>query len=226
MSKSLDLVRDLKRAAAYLKTAAVWNGTGLAVDAERDDYLYELLCYFHAAAAARTDFRLRIAGTTATTRNGKRAAKWPKKPGNKANFSYISLLDGKSGSHEQFQLCPGVKVTDTHGKARAPDISLQLAGAPAEPTCSHLAGIWDAKYTASKGSRVPDVAVADFVYTFQQLGRPTLPSTWLRCVTHKEWRCSGVLTNGKESTEPTAALITSGVSETSKYPSAAASTRP
>jgi hypothetical protein len=48
------MVRSLKRAAAKLKTAAVWNGTGLAVDAQRDDYLYELLCYFRAADAAES----------------------------------------------------------------------------------------------------------------------------------------------------------------------------
>ena len=226
MSTALDLVRNLKQAAAKLKTAAVWNGTGLAVDAKRDDYIYELLCYFRAADAAGSGFGLKIAGATATTRNGRRAAKWPKKPGKKANFSYISLRDFKSGSHEQFQLCPGVKVTDIHGKARAPDISLLLAGAPAEPTCSHVAGVWDAKYTASEDARVPDVAVADFVYTFHQLGSPKPPPTWLGVVSNKEWRCSGVLTNGKESTEPTAALMASGISETSEYPSGAVATRP
>ena len=138
MSSSLELVRSLKRAAAKLRTAAVWNGTGLAVDAQRDDYLYELLCYFHAAAAAKAGFRLKIAGAAATTRNGKRAAKWPKKPGNKVNFSYISLLDGKSGSHEQFQLCPGVKVTDTHGKARAPDIQGEFAPSGLNPESMEL----------------------------------------------------------------------------------------
>jgi hypothetical protein len=226
MTSSLDLVRNLKRAAARLKTAAIWNGTGLAVDAKRDDYLYELLCYFRAAGATKSGFRLQIAGAIATAPNGRPAAKWPKKPGKKANFSYISLLDGESGSHEQFQLCPGVKVTDIHGKARAPDILLLSAGAPADPSSSHVVGIWDAKYTASKDSRVPDVAIADFVYTFQQLGSPTLPPTWMGVVRQKEWMRSGVLTNGKESTELTAALMASGISETCEYPSAAASTRP
>ena len=226
MTSSLDLVRALKRAADRLKTAAVWNGTGLAVDVERDDYLYELLCFFRAAAAAGAGYRLKISGATTTARNGRPAARWPKKPGNKANFSYLSLLNRQTGSQEQFQLCPGVKVTDTHGKARAPDITLQLAGTPAEPTCSSLAAIWDAKYTASKESRVPDVAVADFAYTFRQLGSPKPPSNWLSVVTHKEWQCSGVLTNGKESTEPTAALVANGISETCQYPSTKASTRP
>jgi len=226
MSSSRDLTRNLKQIAAKLKTAAVWNGTGLAVDAEQDDYLYELLCYFRAAVAAGSGFRLEIAGATETNRNGRRAARWPKKPGKKANFSYISLLDSKTGAHEQFQLCPGVKVRDLHGKDRAPDISLLLANAPPQPIYSHVAGVWDAKYTASEEARVPDVAVADFVYTFQQFGSPKLPSAWLGVVTPQEWRCSGVLTNGKESTEPTAALKASGIAETCGYPSAAAKTRP
>lgn len=226
MSSSLELTRDLKAVAAKLKTAAVWSGTGLAVDAVQDDYLYELLCYFCAAVAAGSGFRLRIAGATGTARSGRLAAKWPKKPGKKANFSYISLLDLNTGTHEQFQLCPGVKVADFHGKARAPDINLLSAGAPSEPTYSHMAGMWDAKYTAVKEARVPDVAVADFAYTFQQLGSPKLPSAWLGVVTHQEWRCPGVLTNGKESTEPTAALMAGGIAETCGYPSAAAKTRP
>jgi hypothetical protein len=213
----------LKEVAKTLKTAAVWNGTGLAVDAKADDYVYELLCYFQAATAAMASFKLELAGAVGKSKSGKHAAMWPKKPGLKANFSYIRLLNGKQ---EYFQLCPGIRVTDIHGKDRAPDISLQLAGAPVKPTHSHLAGIWDAKYTATKGARIPDVAVADFAYTFRQLGCPVPPPNWLAVVTHKEWRCSGVLTNGKESTELTAALLDSGISETCHYPSAAASTRP
>ena len=223
MTSPRELTASLRNVAAKLKTAAVWNGTGLAVDAKTDDYVYELLCYFQAATAAMAGFNLEIAGAIGKSKSGKNAAKWPKKPGLKANFSYIRLLNGQQ---ERFQLCPGIRVTDIHGKDRAPDISLQLAGAPAEPTHSHLVGVWDAKYTTTKGSRVPDVAVADFVYTFHQLGSPIPPPTWLSVVMHKEWRCSGVLTNGKESTELTAALMANGISETCHYPSAAAATRP
>ena len=223
MTTPRELAASLKEVAARLKTAAVWNGTGLAVDAKTDDYVYELLCYFKAATAAMAGFRLEIAGYVGKAKSGKIQARWPKSPGLKANFSYIRLLNGQQ---ERFQLCPGIRIADIHGKDRAPDISLQTAGAPAGPTHSHLVGVWDAKYTAAKGSRVPDVAVADFAYTFHQLGCPAPPSTWLNVVPHNEWRCSGVLTNGKASTEPTAALAASGVAETCEYPSAAASTRP
>ena len=223
MTSARKLTATLKEVATRLKTAAVWNGTGLAVDAKADDYVYELLCYFQAATAAMNGFRLEIAGAVGKSKSGKTAAKWPKKPGLKANFSYIRLLNGQQ---ERFQLCPGIRVTDIHGKERAPDISLQLAGAPAEPTHSHLVAVWDAKYTATSGLRVPDVAMADFAYTFRQLGSPVPPPNWLSVVTHKEWRCSGVLTNGQQSTEPTAALMASGIAETCRFPSATASTRP
>jgi hypothetical protein len=223
MTTARELAASLKEVATRLKTAAVWNGTGLAVDAKTDDYVYELLCYFKAATAATAGFRLEIAGAVDKAKSGKVAARWPRKPGLKANFSYIRLLNGQQ---EEFQLCPGIRVTDIHGKDRAPDISLQVAGAPAKPTHSHLVGVWDAKHTANEGSRVPDVAVADFAYTFQQLGNPVPPSTWLSAVKPKEWRCSGVLTNGNESTELTAALAASGISETCRYPSAMAATRP
>ena len=46
MTDSKTLVNRLRRVAEKIETAAVWNGTGLAVDASRDDYLYELTVTF------------------------------------------------------------------------------------------------------------------------------------------------------------------------------------
>jgi hypothetical protein len=225
MTDSKTLVSRLRRVAAELRTAAVWNGTGLAVDATKDDYLYELCCYFRLALVAAPSFRLRIAGAIGTAKGGKPAAKWPKKPGQKQNFSYLSLAD-KSGRVEQFQLCPGIKVTDVHGKDRAPDLILLNGGAPAQPTHVHVLAFWDAKYTSALHLRLPDTAVSDFIFTYQQLGTPILSAAWSQKVRGAEWQRSGLLTNGQASTEPTATLIAYNVSETHGFPDGPPVTRP
>jgi hypothetical protein len=223
MARSRALVRSLQQVAAKLRTAAVWNGTRLAVDAARDDFLYELCCYFRAALEAAPSFTLKVAGATGTTKRGKPAAKWPKKPGKKQNFSYLSLLDG---SRERFQLCPGIKITDVHGKNRAPDVILLDRGAPSAPTFAHVLAIWDAKYTSSPASRLPDTEVSDFIFTFQQLGTPKMSLEWSQAMNTAEWRSSGLLTNGEPSTEPSAVLVAHGVSETCRYPDGPSTTRP
>lgn len=225
MTNSRTLVTRLQHVAAKLKIAAVWNGTGLAVDAARDDYLYEIYCYFRAALVAATTFQLEVSGAIGKTRRGKAVARWPKKPGKKRNFSYLSLHD-KNGKGERFQLCPGVRVNDMHGKDRAPDIILLAAGAPESPTYIHVRAIWDAKYTSTPGVRLPDTQVADFIFTYQQLGKPSTPPAWSKAMTNVEWQQSGLLTNGEASTEPTAVLGAHGVAETSRYPDGPTTTRP
>jgi hypothetical protein len=225
MIDSKSLVRRLRSVAVEVKTAAVWNGTGLAVDATKDDYLYELYCYFRLALAAAPSFRLQIAGAIGTTKGGKPAAKWPKKPGQKKNFSYVSLVE-KSGHAEQFQLCPGIKVTDVNGKDRAPDLILLGGNAPSQPTHAHVRALWDAKYASMPQSRLADTAVSDFIITYQQLGAPTLPSAWSQKINPTEWQRPGLLTNGQASTERTAMLIAYGVSETHGFPDGPPVTRP
>ena len=224
MSDSKALVRRLRQVATALKVAAKWNGSGLAVDATKDDFLYELDCYFRAALAAKEYFDIQVAGKTVMTKSKKNAVKWPKKPGHKKNFSYLSLLSPKSGK-EAFQLCPGVEILDKDGKARAPDVSLQSTGAPDQPTHSHLLSIWDAKFTSKTGARLPDTAVSDFVFTFQQLASPKAPKQWTK-LKGKEWQRSGLLTNAQASTEPDSVFVTYGVSETSGFPDGPPKTRP
>ena len=225
MSNAKDMVRRLKTVASQVKSAATWNGSLLPVDATKDDYIYELYCYFDLAVVASAHFGLRVSGEFDINHNGKRAAKWPKKPANKKNYSYLSLREPVAGD-EIFQLCPGIKVQDRHGKARAPDINLLWAAAPDEPSHAHAVAIWDAKYTCKIGTRLPDTAVSDFFVTYQQLGSPKPSALWTLRVKEAEWRQSGLLTNGLESTEPDATLIEYGVSETSGLPDGPLKTRP
>lgn len=217
MSSTKTFTRQLKAVAASLKTAAVWNGSGLAVDSKKDDYVYELLCYFKIAVSASIAYCCSIEGKVDTSVKGKARALWPQKPALKKNFSYISLST-QSGGGEVFQLCPGIMIDDHHGKARAPDVNLLKAGAPDRPGFQVLYACWDAKHTNQDGTRLPDIAVSDFVFTYQQLGSPSPPLNWTKAVKDVVCKKSGILTNGNESTEPLAVLQSYGIAETSQFP--------
>lgn len=214
MTASAQLARELSTVANQLRKASLWNGAMEPVDVVKDDFVYELLCYFRVAVAASTAFSVAMAGSIKQLPSGEVLALWPKKPGKKVNFSYLSLRDGTST--EQFQLCPGIRITDQDGKDRAPDINLLGANAPSNPHRGHLLCCWDAKYTVKSGP-LSDVAVSDFVFTVQQLGFPKPPPPWTN-VTPKPWGTPGILTNGAASTEPTAMFQRIGISETCYFP--------
>lgn len=221
---SQSIVQRLRQASKKLKKAAVWNGTDLAVDATKDDYIFELLCYFGAALHAQSDFSIEVTGNIETVSPKSCKAKWPKKPGNKENFSYLSLKD-KVGGNERYQLCPGINIEDMHGKGRAPDINLLNKDVGDHPKHTDLLACWDAKYTSREDTRLPDTAVSDFIYTFKQLGSPTQKTPWSKSTGDKVFAQSGLITNGQESTEPVKALLCHGISETNNFP-IAPQTRP
>lgn len=214
---SQSIAKRLREASKKLKQAAVWNGTDLAVDATKDNYVFELLCYFRVALHASKDFSIEVAGNLKTPTSGSSKAKWPKTPGKKENFSYISLKD-KTGGDETYQLCPGINITDMHGKDRAPDVNLLNKDTGDHPKHTDLVACWDAKHTNRQGSRLPDTAVSDFIYTFQQLGSPSQPLPWGVTKGEEMFARSGLITNGCESTEPDAALVRHGISETYNFP--------
>ena len=223
MRKGLELMNRLSRAAIALRKASRWKGSLLPVDAARDDFLYELLCYFRVALAAKEDFKLEVANAI-MNQSGRFTARWPQKPGNKCNFSFF-LLKGAQAGETVFQLCPGIRIKDRHNKRRAPDINLLHGNTGAEPSSQDLAGIWDAKYLMNSASRLPDTQVSDFAWTFQQLGSPVTPSIWIAATKKPEFRGSGILTNGKFSTEMENALKAEGILETEQFPDSPA-TRP
>lgn len=223
--KSRELSKRLIEIAAELKRAATWNGSGLAVDATGDPFLYELLCYFHVALKASENYTVRVDGRTGTSKGGKLAALWPKKPGLKRNFSYLRLTPKSNVPQPSFQLCPGIKIEDRHQKQRAPDINLMRGDTPSTPTYTHLLLCWDAKYTGRAGSRLADDAVSDFIFTVWQLGNPVPDPSWLSKVSAPECQKCGLLTNALGSTERDATLQAHNVSETREFPTNP-STRP
>lgn len=217
MKTSTSMVAKLKAAAAELKKAAKWNGSRLAVDANSDNYVYELLCYFHVALAAKDCFDIQVAGYIVNGPRKKRVATWPKSPGMKQNFSFLQLTEAHT-QNASFQLCPGIKVTDKNGKKRAPDINLLSGNAPDQPTHQNLLACWDAKHRSNPLVRLSDTDVSDFVYTYQQLGQPTPPASWTANLANPTYSKSGLFTNGNESTELDKALDEYGISETNNFP--------
>lgn len=216
-------IAKLQAVAKQLKKAAKWNGSLVGVDAKTDDYVFELLCLYDIALAKGL-LKATIVARADPDKPTSKIARWPKKPGEMKNFSYFKLEDPKL-NNLVFRLCPGINVTDKHGKNRAQDINLLKAGTSELPKHTELLGCWDAKYVSDPLKRMSDVAVADFIYTFRSLGSPTTSDLWKSTVTIARYKKSGLITNGENSTEPDSALVDEGIFETKKFPDAAA-TRP
>lgn len=216
MTDARAIANELREVAGKLKEAAVWNGSGLAVDAAIDSFVYELLCYFHLALAADAGFKIRIEGTINSGKYGQVAARWPKSPGLKPNFSFFRLTS-RTGS-EDYQLCPGIEITDRHGKSRAPDMNLLKGEAQSSLNWQDLLACWDAKYSVHNSAPLRDEAVSKFIHTYRQLGNPSPPPAWRAAVPGAAYQRSGILTNAQPSTEPDGALEENGLSETSGFP--------
>ncbi len=215
MESAKQLISQLRSAASELRKASSWHGTWLPVRSDTDDFVYELLCYFRCAQAGNSTFTLTLKGKIQKLGATRVAALWPRKPGNKANFSYLSLVD--STGNEHYQLCPGIRVEDKFGKPRAPDINLLLPGATNAPTYKELLACWDAKFVSNASKCMADTCVSDFVFTYRCLGSPALPAAWKSTVA-PPFQSSGLLTNGRFSTEPIGVLTGDNIAETERFP--------
>jgi len=176
-----DLVLRIRGLGDALKRAARWQGSPIAVDGAKDDFVYELLCYFTVAVASANHFKVALTLRKHPT-TGKLAPLFPKKPGRKKNFSFLALTE--ASGQPGFELCPGIFITDRHGKRRAPDINLLCAAAAIDPAHTDLCAIWDAKYVYDETKRLADTAVSDFVYTFEELGYPAFRGKFRETQTH------------------------------------------
>lgn len=210
-----DLVRRVRELGESLARAARWQGSAIEVDGAKDDFVYELLCYLTIAVATSSNFTVTLV-LRQHPKLEQLAPLFPKKPGNKGNFSFLVLRE--TDGQIAFELCPGISIKDRYGKRRAPDISLLRANSGDDPAHVDLYGIWDAKYVQDEASRLADTAVSDFVFTFEELGSPVPPSKWTDHVTIQAFRGSGLLTNGCPSTEPPATLTQRKICETSGFP--------
>jgi hypothetical protein len=218
MKKSREIVSQFQEVAKRLKAAAVWSGSLAPVDAVNNDYVYELLCYFHVALSVQATFQLTIAGKT-EMKSKRKTARWPRSHALKENFSYIDVQSAHQ-PEMHFQLCPGIYIKDKHGKRRAPDINLLKGDTPeTDPDHTHLHACWDAKHTIRKLKPLSDTAVSDFAYTFLQFNSPPMHSNW-KTAAGKPFASSGLITNGAMSSELVEALSEFGISETWDFPSA------
>lgn len=215
MTRSMDIARELRNLSARLKRAAVWNGSGLHVDATTQPYMFELMCFFRLAVEAHGSFAVRVEGKTSGFASRPKAH-WPRSPGSKANFSYLSLRG--TNNRELHQLCAGINVLDMFSKQRAPDITLLRAGTGDLPTHQDIEACWDAKHTDNPKKRLPDAQVADFAVTFGSFAKPRPPSIWQAALPSRWFKQSGLLTNGIQSTEPASFLAHHGIQETSVFP--------
>ncbi|WP_420955676.1 hypothetical protein ACNSZH_04130 [Burkholderia gladioli] len=151
----------------------------------------------------------------------KKKAVWPKGPALKCNFSYARITPKAGGAH-QYDLNPGIKISDRYGKLRAPDISITEKTGDATPAFGQVTAIWDAKFSERAGSPIGDTNVSDFLYTAQQLGFPRVPPGPFHGVGGGVYARSGLITNAQPSSEPDQVYVDHGMHEVSGFPLAIA----
>ena len=213
--RSKQLVSKLKAAAKRLRAAAQWQGSLQDVDSDQNPYIYELLCYFSLALQTHQHFKLKIVPRPHPKTHAP-AALWPRGPAKKVNFSYVCLHN--TADQCQYELCPGIDVIDRFGQPRAADINLLIPNGPPHPTFQHLCAIWEAKHR-QRNRRLSGPEVSDFIVTFEAQGKPSLPASWQQ-IMPPTFQRSGILTNGKHSTETDRHLQERQISETSAFPDA------
>jgi hypothetical protein len=213
---AMKLIGEVRAAAKKLRLASLWRGTWEEVDVKNDYFVYEHLCFLKAVLAAVSAYEINVVPRH-HKKLGKPIVSWPRGPGRKDRYSYFDLAR-KSKPHDGFQLCPGIKVKDLHGIERAPDINLLRKGATDSPTHADLHAMWDAKHVDSDFKRLAGKDVFDFIVNFEELGCPATPSSWSAAVTTQAFTSSGLLTNGRPSTEPDSLLMKRKIFETATFP--------
>ncbi|MGP3657129.1 hypothetical protein ACTU9R_09030 [Burkholderia gladioli] len=211
--KRIDLLKRLRAVKHTLADAAVWS-THAAVDTDQDSYVFEFLCFLNLCAELEAGHELEV-----VTR--KKKAVWPKGPALKCNFSYARITPKASGAHE-YDLNPGIKISDRYGKLRAPDISITEKTGDATPAFGQVTAFWDAKFSERAGSPIGDTNVSDFLYTAQQLGFPRVPPGPFCGVGGGVYARSGLITNAQPSSEPDQVYVDHGMHEVSGFPLAIA----
>ncbi|MCA8167432.1 hypothetical protein LGM96_08850 [Burkholderia gladioli] len=211
--KRIDLLKRLRAVKHTLADAAVWS-THAAVDTDQDSYVFEFLCFLNLCAELEAGHELEV-----VTR--KKKAVWPKGPALKCNFSYARITPKAGGAHE-YDLNPGIKISDRYGKLRAPDISITEKTGDATPAFGQVTAIWDAKFSERAGSPIGDTNVSDFLYTAQQLGCPRVPPGPFCGVGGGVYARPGLITNAQPSSEPDQVYVDHGMHEVSGFPLAIA----
>lgn len=187
------LLEDARNCAGRLGLAAKWAISGKTVSV-RDDFVYETYVFLRLLLDCKKTYRVQYVEGSGNTRHA-----FPKSPAKKAGRPKFHIVDRKTGK-VLWQLCAGTKIGDISGDERAPDISLQRAGATDNPTAPDVELIWDAKYKRRSG-RIESHEFSEFARWIQlfQLESKALPKLVLSSLTGMAGHC--LVTNGECSTE-------------------------
>ncbi len=198
------IVKQLGTASRAVSKAAVW--TASKPIGKEDHYLFEFLCYAQLVRAAKQQFKIKFRKI-----NGQ--CRWPQKPGEKSNFSYIDLIKRET-EELTWQVCTGTKIKDIDGSDRAPDISLQVPHASDSPTWADVRAIWDAKHRESESDRITRNEFGQFRHIMRQLKiRKPSVNDGLDDLGKDIYRVPALITNGQFSTEKDGTLLRIGFSE-------------
>lgn len=203
------LVAKINQSAKALKKAGVWQASRVAVNAEADNYVYELYCALRILNCLIAHYHISMVGGS----NGR--PRFPTNPAAKdPKWSHFSISNGRQAL---WQLCLGTEILDSVGTTRAPDISLQSANSPlkAPPSHTHVKIIWDAKFKKNSG-RISRSEFALFCLFVEMLHTKNAKRTSIR-LSDAYLLENCMLTNGMASTEDNALRRRKAVREVESF---------
>ncbi len=130
------------------------------------DYLYEFFCAMKILRDLKKSHDISLV-------KGTRGYKFPKKPGNKANWAKFLILD-KNTKLELSQFCLGsnIEISLSPQTTFGADISFQTAAAPDNPNENHVILIMDAKYKKSSASKLEIATIREFAQCVTDMQTP------------------------------------------------------
>lgn len=217
------LIDAIDRAANSLRRASRWNGSGRIVSIQdARNYIFEFYCFLRIVRALSHSYFMEYVPGSGDTVDC-----FPRNPANKSGRPRYNVRSRDGARKTLWQLCAGTRIRDIHNELRAPDVSLQTAAAPDDPTHRDVAIIWDAKYRGDHSSAISDADFSRFTRLIDLLGLRSRRVPAIQLGPLAELAEHTLVTNGEFSTEPEAELVRAGFREARRFfPGKTFSTRP
>jgi hypothetical protein len=191
-----ELISRTKESARALNVAARWVNSNRPLRLS-DDFLFELFVLFELILDLKKQYRIKY-----LEGKGNKINQFPRSPALKQDRPRFEVYD--TNGNILWQICPGTKISDIHGRERAPDISFQIATSPDNPQYKHVILIWDAKYRTNSDHRITDAELSEFARMIEVflLRKSPKPSIQFSKLANLQAHC--LFTNGLDTTEPDA----------------------
>lgn len=157
---------------------------------KHDEYIYEFYCALRIINSLSKHYDIKISNNLIKN-------KFPKAPGNKAQFPFFIVHEKGSGI-ALFQICLGTKIIGFANESSAPDISFQIPTASLKPNHADVIMIFDSKYKHKTNNKVADTEFAKVTYMIKNL-QCEITKASIKIDLHElnDMKGNSLITNGK-----------------------------